>query len=76
MFRRGPRTFGWEGRKLDAYFHFVGWDCLQLGLHVCLSIPNVEIHIPFGFVRIGRGRPIADGSWRVLEVPIVDDTEI
>lgn len=36
-----------------AYYYFVGWDCLSLGFHLCLSEPNVEIHLPFGFVRIG-----------------------
>lgn len=41
-----------------CYFHFVGWDCLSLGFHVCLSAPNIEIHVPFGFLRIGwRRRP-------------------
>jgi hypothetical protein len=36
-----------------AYFYFVGWDCLSLGAHVCTSLPNIELHLPFGFVRIG-----------------------
>ena len=45
-------------RQFIAYFHFVGWDCVQLGIHLCVSSPNVEIHLPFGFVRIG---------WAVLE---------
>ena len=37
-----------------AHFHFVAWDCLSLGFHVCFGMPNVEIHVPFGFFRIGR----------------------
>lgn len=41
------------GRSFEAYFAFVGWDCVQLGFHICVSLPNIEIHIPFGFVRIG-----------------------
>ena len=40
-------------RQFIAYFYFVGWDCISLGLHVCLGLPNIEIHIPFGFVRVG-----------------------
>ena len=40
-------------RKFIAYFHFVGWDCFSLGLHVCLRSPNIEIHLPFGFIRVG-----------------------
>ena len=48
------KLIGYEGETFDAYFYFVGWDCLSLGLHVCTSVPNVELHIPFGFFRIGR----------------------
>lgn len=43
---------GWS-RKFAIYFHFVGWDCFSLGLHLCATLPNVEIHLPFGFIRIG-----------------------
>lgn len=45
---------GLDGTKWAAYFWFVGWDCLSLGIHASLSVPNIEIHIPFGFIRIGR----------------------
>lgn len=44
-------------RRFVAYFHFVGWDCISLGLHVALSCPNIEIHLPFGFIRIGWIKP-------------------
>lgn len=47
---------GYCGRKWVLYFWFVGWDCLGLGVAVCLSIPHFEIHLPFGFVRFGRRR--------------------
>ena len=36
-----------------CYWFFVGWDCISLGFHVCFSLPNIEIHLPFGFFRIG-----------------------
>lgn len=48
------RRIGWSGDTYCCYFWFVGLDCLSLGLHICLSAPNVELHIPFGFIRIGR----------------------
>lgn len=48
------RMFGYEGRKWVAYFWFVGWDCLSIGIHVGLGAPNIEIHVPFGFIRLGR----------------------
>lgn len=36
-----------------AYFYFQGWDAWSLGFHICPTLPNLEIHLPFGFVRIG-----------------------
>lgn len=60
------RMFGYEGRKWCCLFWFVGWDCLSLGLHVCVSAPNIEVHLPFGFVRMGvqsdwQSRPFMRG---------------
>ncbi len=40
-------------RKFVCYFYFVGWHVLSLGLSICILQPNIEIHIPFGFIRIG-----------------------
>jgi hypothetical protein len=40
-------------RKLVAYFFHTGWGHFSLGFHVSLSEPNVEIHLPFGFLRLG-----------------------
>lgn len=48
------RLFGYNGPHLDCYFYFIGWDHISLGMHCCLSTLNVEIHLPFGFIRIGR----------------------
>jgi hypothetical protein len=36
-----------------AYFYFNGWDSIQLGISICWSQPNIEIHVPFGFFRFG-----------------------
>ena len=56
------RLFGIDGDRWVLYFWFVGWDCFSLGFHVCLSVPNFEIHLPFGFIRAGRKRlpPVFD----------------
>lgn len=40
-------------RRFQAIWFFVGWDCISLGGHVCWSLPNVEIHLPFSFIRVG-----------------------
>ena len=47
------RLYGYEGPRWVCYFWFVGWDCLSLGFHVCLR-GNPEVHVPFGFTRVGR----------------------
>jgi hypothetical protein len=58
MLSARDRLFGHEGKRFDAYFWFVGWDCVSLGVTICASLPNVEVHLPFGFIRIGRS-PLA-----------------
>lgn len=40
-------------RKFVAYFHYLGPSHLSLGFHMHLTSPNVEIHVPFGYFRIG-----------------------
>lgn len=42
------------------YFFFVGWDCMSLGIHVDLLSPNVEIHLPFGFIKFGWEKRLVD----------------
>ncbi len=51
----GPRAQTPRRRaRFIVQFHYLGLDCIQLGFHVCCSLPNIEIHFPFGFLRIGR----------------------
>lgn len=40
-------------RQFECYYYFVGWSSVSLGVSVCVSLPNIEIHLPFGFIRIG-----------------------
>lgn len=40
-------------RKFVAYFYFVGWWAFSLGFHIDVASPNIEIHLPFGFIRVG-----------------------
>ncbi|TCD15154.1 hypothetical protein [Oricola cellulosilytica] len=48
------RCFGWDPiDRFQCYFWFVGWWAISFGFHASLRDPNVEIHLPFGFVRIG-----------------------
>lgn len=48
------RPFGFEGQRYVAYWWFVGWWALSLGAHVSLKHRNLEVHLPFGFFRVGR----------------------
>ncbi len=47
------RVFGYDGPKYLCYFYFITWQHVSLGLHVHLGAPNIEIHLPFGFIRVG-----------------------
>ena len=40
-------------RKLVFKWWFVGWEMFSLGFHIDFFSPNIEIHLPFGFIRIG-----------------------
>jgi len=39
-------------KRFVAYYYCNGC-CLSLGVSICFQSPNVEIHLPFGFIRIG-----------------------
>lgn len=45
---------GYEGEWCCCYWWFTGWCHLSFGVHVHLCAPNLEIHLPFGFVRVGH----------------------
>ena len=42
-------------KKFIAYYYCNGWD-FSLGISICWHLPNIEIHIPTGFIRIGWSR--------------------
>lgn len=48
------RPYGYEGQQFAAYFWFVGWWAFSFGFHIDLRSPNAELHVPFGFFRVGR----------------------
>ena len=67
MIKHWNRCYGWESdspwfddfktnkpiRKFEAFFFFVGWWSLSLGIHISIINPNMEVHLPFGFIRVG-----------------------
>jgi hypothetical protein len=40
-------------KQFIAIFYYVSCWHLSLGFHVDFSSPNIEIHLPMGFIRIG-----------------------
>ncbi len=56
-------AFGYDGPRWTACWYFVGWDCISLGVSVCVSLPNIEVHLPFSFIRIGRKAPPPPGGY-------------
>ena len=56
------RVFGHDGDRWIIYYYFIQWSHVSLGLHVDFSVPNVEVHLPFGFIRVGRKTPDANSK--------------
>jgi hypothetical protein len=50
--REQLRAKGW-GRRFVAYFWYTGWSNLSFGVNIDLAQPNIEIHLPVWFFRIG-----------------------
>lgn len=40
-------------KQFIYYIHFVGFNEISLGFHVDIASPNIEIHLPFCFIKIG-----------------------
>ena len=40
-------------KKFVAYYYFIDWShFLNIGLHISME-GHIEIHVPFGFLRVG-----------------------
>ena len=50
----GPGCIGRHSPRWLAYWHFVGFAEISLGVNVDVWSPNLSIHLPFGFLFIGR----------------------
>lgn len=42
-----------QNRKFEFTWYFIGWETIQLGLTFDFLMMNFELHLPFGFFRIG-----------------------
>lgn len=55
--KKSFKSYGYRSQEFNgfiAYFHFTGWADLSLGIHISLKPLNIEIHVPFGFFRVGN----------------------
>src|SRR5258705_72951 len=42
-----------RSRQFVFFIHFMGMDNISLGLHFNWRCPNIEVHLPFCFIKIG-----------------------
>ncbi len=42
-----------HSRQFVCYLHFIGLDNISLGVSLNWHLPNIEIHLPFCFIRVG-----------------------
>jgi hypothetical protein len=40
-------------RRFIFFFWFVSWHAISLGISIDLFGPNLEVHLPFGFIKLG-----------------------
>lgn len=52
--RQSREIYRERPNKWGAYLWFTGWSQISLGLTVDVIRPNMEIHLPFCFIRIGN----------------------
>lgn len=65
--------------RFICFFHYLGLWSWQLGFHIYPRAPNIELHVPFGFLKVGwevvydreklkqiRTVGYQDGHWQVI----------
>ncbi len=57
-------------RRFVAYWWFTGGLNISLGITVNLTLPNVEIHLPLGFVRIGWSTTENKPFWHMSHIDL------
>lgn len=49
----GQLISGKKDRRFVCYLHWIGLDNISLGVSINWHVPNLELHLPFCFVRVG-----------------------
>jgi len=42
-----------QGKKFISMWTFIGWTDISLGFHINLGHTYLDLHVPFGWIRIG-----------------------
>jgi hypothetical protein len=61
--------FGERRREFECFYNFLGWWHWSFGLHVDLRHPHVDLHLPFGYLRIGWFRCWTNEEFATLQRP-------
>lgn len=40
-------------RQFECFFNFLGWWQWSFGFHLDIRHPHIDLHVPFGYLRIG-----------------------
>ena len=56
-------------KPFTIYFFFNGWTSIQLGIHFDLKNLNFQLHIPFGFIHVGREMISTSMSYKITVKP-------
>ena len=66
------RMIGYEGDRWCCYFWRSGWAHISIGFHIAFEMPNIEIHVPFGFFRVGAIVPFFGKQSKIFQA-VKDD---
>ena len=53
VINKAPKKLGIENRKFVCLFYWQSLTEISLGVSLDLRSPNIEIHLPFSFIKIG-----------------------
>jgi len=67
-----PNAYGIEAERFVAYWFFTGWTQISFGINISLEGPNIELHLPFGFIRVGIPTAIRRYTGTFSEIPTND----
>lgn len=62
------RVYGWEWDRFVLYWYHLGAEHLSLGITIWWRGPNIEIHLPGGFLRVGVPSEWREHRWTAKQL--------